>query len=115
MPTLQLAYRFHARGVLDYDAGMLDFDSDICVCFHVSFRKLWHFARRERPQVTAQMTECLGAGTGCQSCVPLLAEIRKLASDGDQEALLALLNELEDKRDKRRRKKLGDEARKAEE
>lgn len=87
---------------------MLDFDSDICVCFHVSFRKLWHYARREKLQVTAQMTDCLGAGTGCQSCVPLLAEIRKLAPEGDQEALLALLNELEAKRDARRREKLGE-------
>lgn len=87
---------------------MLTFDSDICVCFHVSLRKLWHFARRERPQVTAQMTECLGAGTGCQSCVPLLAEIRKLAPEGDQEGLIAVLNALEAKRDARRRQKLGD-------
>jgi bacterioferritin-associated ferredoxin len=87
---------------------MLDFDSDICVCFHVSLRKLWHFTRRERPQVTAQMTECLGAGTGCQSCVPLLAEIRKLAPEGDQDALIDLLNTLEAKRDARRHNQLGD-------
>lgn len=86
---------------------MLNFDSDICVCFHVSLRKLWHFTRREKPQVTAQMTECLGAGTGCQSCVPLLAEIRKMAPEGDQESLIVILNELEAKRDARRKEKLG--------
>lgn len=86
---------------------MLDFDSDICVCFHVRLRKLWHYTRREQPRHYTQLTDCLGAGTGCQSCVPLLKLIHELAPAGDLDALLAQLSALEAARDARRERKLG--------
>jgi len=38
-------------------------------------RKLVNFARRERPAVASQMSECLGAGTGCGWCIPILKRI----------------------------------------
>jgi bacterioferritin-associated ferredoxin len=47
-------------------------DDHVCLCFRVSLRKLGHFMERERPQVASQLSECLGAGTGCQWCVPAL-------------------------------------------
>ena len=50
----------------------MDLDDDVCVCMHVSLRKLQNFALRERPVCPERMTECLGAGTGCQWCVPFL-------------------------------------------
>lgn len=50
-------------------------DDEICYCFHVSMRKLVHFARRERPQRASQMSECLGAGSGCGWCIPYLERI----------------------------------------
>lgn len=84
----------------------MDLDSEICVCFHVTLRKLWHYARREQPRVASQLTECLGAGTGCQSCVPLLEVIARRAPDGDLAALIAELEALEAARDARRRERL---------
>lgn len=43
-------------------------------------RKLVNFARRTRPQHPSQMTDCLGAGTGCGWCIPFL---EKIANDPD--------------------------------
>lgn len=53
----------------------MDPDDDICYCHHVSLRKLVNFARREQPRHPSQMSECLGAGTGCGWCIPYLAAI----------------------------------------
>jgi len=44
-------------------------------------RKLLNFARRVKPQKASQMTQCLGAGTGCGWCIPIL---KKIAHDPDQ-------------------------------
>ena len=50
-------------------------DDKICYCYHVSLRKLVNFARRERPARASGMSECLGAGTGCGWCIPILKRI----------------------------------------
>lgn len=50
-------------------------DDKICYCYGVSMRKLLNFACRTRPQRPSQMTECLGAGTGCGWCIPFLKKI----------------------------------------
>lgn len=50
-------------------------DDEICYCFHVSLRKLVHFARREQPARASQMSQCLNAGTGCGWCIPILKMI----------------------------------------
>lgn len=55
-------------------------DDEICYCYHVTFRKLVNFARRERPSQPSRMTECLSAGTGCGWCIPFLIQI---ANDPD--------------------------------
>jgi NAD(P)H-nitrite reductase large subunit len=62
----------------------MNYDDEICYCFHVSLRKLVNFARREKPKVPAQMSECLGAGTGCGWCVPILCKIAKAAENPEQ-------------------------------
>ena len=54
-------------------------DDKICYCYNVSYRKLWSFARRTRPQRPSQMSECLGAGTGCGWCIPVLKKIHEAA------------------------------------
>lgn len=59
----------------------MDYDDEICLCYHVSLRKLVHFARRVRPAHPAQMSECLGAGTGCGWCIPILTKIARSAAD----------------------------------
>ena len=50
-------------------------DDEICYCYHVPLRKLVNYAQRVRPQRPSQMTECLGAGTGCGWCIPFLIRI----------------------------------------
>jgi bacterioferritin-associated ferredoxin len=53
----------------------MNLDDDICCCYHVSLRKLLNFARRVRPAQPSRMSECLGAGTGCGWCIPILCRI----------------------------------------
>lgn len=84
----------------------MNFDSDVCVCFHVSMRKLYHYARREKPRHASQMTECLGAGTGCQSCVPLLHTIAEMAPNVEPAALVGALQSQEAARDAARAARL---------
>lgn len=50
-------------------------DDEICLCFHVSKRKVINFLRRERPVRASQLSECFGAGTGCGWCRPLLERL----------------------------------------
>ncbi len=61
--------------------GRMHADDRICYCYGVSLRKLIHFARRTKPQRASQMSQCLGAGTGCGWCIPFLI---KIATDPDR-------------------------------
>jgi NAD(P)H-nitrite reductase large subunit len=47
-------------------------DDEICLCFHVSKRKIVNFLRVEQPRRVSQVSECFGAGTGCGWCRPFL-------------------------------------------
>lgn len=53
----------------------MNLDDEICYCFHVPLRKLRNFAKRTKPARPSQMSECLGAGTGCGWCIPILKDI----------------------------------------
>lgn len=46
---------------------MLD-DEEVCLCFHVTRRKLVNYLRVEQPARASQLSECGGAGTGCGWC-----------------------------------------------
>lgn len=50
-------------------------DDHVCLCFRVSLRKVRNHLERERPRVASQLSECLGAGTGCGWCVPFLRRL----------------------------------------
>lgn len=50
-------------------------DDEICLCFHVSRRKVENFVRVEKPRRAGQIAECFGAGTGCGWCRPFLQRI----------------------------------------
>ncbi len=50
-------------------------DDELCYCYHISLRKLVNFSRRTKPQRHSQMSNCLGAGTGCGWCIPFLVRI----------------------------------------
>jgi NAD(P)H-nitrite reductase large subunit len=47
-------------------------DDEICLCFHVTKRKIVNFLRVEQPRRVSQVSECFGAGTGCGWCRPFL-------------------------------------------
>ena len=61
-------------------------DDDLCLCFHVSRRKVAQFIRVEKPTVASQISECFGAGTGCGWCRPFLEKMLREA-DPDQAEL----------------------------
>ena len=52
-------------------------DDHVCVCHKVSLGKLVLFVERENPKVASQLSECLGAGTGCGWCIPFLEKLHK--------------------------------------
>lgn len=57
-------------------------DDHVCLCFHVSKRKIVNYCQREKPPVASLISECLSAGTGCRWCVPFLEKLHKQCMDG---------------------------------
>ena len=49
-------------------------DDELCLCFHVTKRKVVTFIRLEKPARASQLSECYGAGTGCGWCRPFLRD-----------------------------------------
>lgn len=43
-------------------------DDHLCLCFHVTWRKVINYIRVHRVQVPSQVSECQSAGTGCGWC-----------------------------------------------
>ncbi len=58
-------------------------DDHVCLCYRVSLRKLANYMKREQPSVPSQLSECLGAGTGCHWCVPFLTRLHRQWQQGD--------------------------------
>lgn len=59
-------------------------DDELCLCFHVTRRKVENFVRIERPRAPSQLSECGGAGTGCGWCRPFLKKLFEAArASGD--------------------------------
>lgn len=58
-------------------------DDHICVCNRVSLHKLRMFMDREQPVVPSQLSECLGAGTGCGWCIPFLKNLHAQWEHGE--------------------------------
>lgn len=46
----------------------MELDDELCLCFHVTKRKVINYLRVEKPQVAGQLADCFGAGTGCGWC-----------------------------------------------
>ena len=66
-------------------------DDELCLCFHVSKRKVLNFVRIHQPRVPSQLSECGGAGTGCGWCIPFLKRCFESAQTnaGEEESLTA--------------------------
>ena len=50
-------------------------DDELCLCFHVTRRKIENWIRIEKPKRVSQLSECGGAGTGCGWCRPFLQRL----------------------------------------
>jgi bacterioferritin-associated ferredoxin len=64
----------------------MEFDDELCLCFHVSKRKVVNFLRVERPQRESQLADCHGAGTGCGWCRPFLTKLFEAAQENNPSA-----------------------------
>lgn len=64
--------------------GATGLDDELCLCFHVTRRKVLSFLRVERPQRASQLADCFGAGTGCGWCRPFLQRLFEQAVAGGQ-------------------------------
>ena len=61
----------------------MNLDDEVCLCFHVSQRKVLNYLRIEKPKSTSQLSECFGAGTGCGWCRPFLRRLFEMHRDGE--------------------------------
>jgi bacterioferritin-associated ferredoxin len=62
----------------------MQLDDELCLCFHVTKRKVVNYLRIEKPRSASQLAECHGAGTGCGWCrraLVKLFEASRAASD----------------------------------
>jgi NAD(P)H-nitrite reductase large subunit len=69
----------------------MQLDDEVCLCFHVTKRKLINFLRVEQPRRAGQLSECFGAGTGCGWCRSYLQRLfdEAVAGGATQEADLS--------------------------
>lgn len=59
-------------------------DDHVCLCFRVSLRKLRTYLNVQKPAVPSQLSECMGAGTGCHWCVPFLTSLHRQWERGEK-------------------------------
>ena len=64
--ALDLAYG--GQTAATRDTTSMELDDELCLCFHVTKRKVINFIRVEKPPASGQLSECFGAGTGCGWC-----------------------------------------------
>jgi NAD(P)H-nitrite reductase large subunit len=64
----------------------MELDDELCLCFHVTKRKVINYLRVERPRRESQLADCHGAGTGCGWCRPFLKKLFEAAQVGDAAA-----------------------------
>ena len=57
-------------------------EDDVCLCFHVPLGKVTRYIAREDPPVASLISDCLGAGTGCGWCVPVLKQLHRQHAQG---------------------------------
>jgi bacterioferritin-associated ferredoxin len=53
----------------------VELDDELCLCFHVTKRKVINFIKVTKPKRVGQLAECYGAGTGCGWCRSYLCRL----------------------------------------
>ena len=53
----------------------VNLDDELCLCFHVTKRKVVNFIRIQKPKRPGQLSDCFSAGTGCGWCRPFLEQL----------------------------------------
>ena len=61
-------------------------NDELCLCFHVTKRKVANYIRLEKPRRVGQLSDCYGAGTGCGWCRPFLQRMFDAAQATDDAA-----------------------------
>ncbi len=46
----------------------MEADDELCLCFHISWRKVINYLRIHKVKTASRVSECGGAGTGCGWC-----------------------------------------------
>jgi bacterioferritin-associated ferredoxin len=80
-------------------------DEEVCLCQHVSLRKLRTYIRCEQPRVASQLGDCFGAGTACGWCRASLEQLHAQFLDGQELDLEHSPEEYAEKRREYREKK----------
>jgi len=80
-------------------------DDHVCLCHRVSLRKLVNYLNREEPGAASQLSDCLGAGTGCGWCVPYLEKMHEQWEKGESPELGMSVEEYGEQRREYNRKK----------
>lgn len=62
----------------------MDDDDELCLCFHVTKRKVTQYIRVHRPQRASQLSQCYGAGTGCGWCRRYLRQLMESERPEDE-------------------------------
>ncbi len=65
----------------------MELADELCLCFHVTKRKVVNYIRVEKPKRAGQLSDCFGAGTGCGWCRPYL---KKLFEEADSDVPVEL-------------------------
>lgn len=63
----------------------MELDDELCLCFHVTKRKVLKFIRTNELKRPSQLSECYGAGTGCGWCIPYLRRCFEAAAGQGEE------------------------------
>lgn len=56
-------------------------DDELCLCFHISCRKVLNYIRIHRVKLPSQLADCGGAGTGCGWCRKQLEKLMILSAE----------------------------------
>ena len=61
-------------------------DDELCLCFHVTWRKVINYARIHSVRLPSQLSECESAGTGCGWCRAFMVRLVERLGDKPPDA-----------------------------